>query len=309
MGKKKARKAQKRLEQKERERLARARKKAGRPGSRGQAPRDPRKRKRAARRRMLRRLLLAAMLALAVGLCVLLYYAVKSLPVKTIAVEGESPYTDELLLETCGLKEGQPLLLLRTNAMEKTLLSRMPWLETVQIKRRLPDTVEVTVTKAQAAYRVLDEGKSLLVAADGKVLGYLEEDPSGDLLPLVLGNFVTPVEIAQTLAYETESDGGICVDIFTALHDNELLEGTSEVDLRNPSELTVKLGDRFVVELGDSLSLADKLRLVAESIKRLEESDTGTLDASTVGRVIHKPGQRRSSSALQQDEPAGGETT
>ena len=305
---KQARKAQKRMEKKERARLERARKKAGRSGSGGQARRDPRKRRRAARRRLLRRLLLLALVALAAGLCTLLGYAVKSLPVNTIVVEGDSPYSDELLLETCGLQEGQALLLLRTGSMEKTLLARMPWLETVEIRRHLPDTVQVTVTKAQPAYRVKDGGKELYVSADGKILGYLEEDPASAGVPLLLGNFVSPMEIAQTLAYETESDGGICVDIFAALQDNELLEGVSEVDLRNPSELTIKLEDRFVVQLGDSLSLPEKLRMVAESVKRLDETEAGTLDASTVGRVTYKPGARRSSAAAQTDELSEGGT-
>ena len=48
----------------------------------------------------MRRLLLLALLALIAGLCVLMGYAVKSLPVTDIVVEGESPYSDELLLET-----------------------------------------------------------------------------------------------------------------------------------------------------------------------------------------------------------------
>lgn len=65
------------------------------------------------------RLLLLALLALIAGLCVLMGYAVKSLPVTDIVVEGESPYSDELLLETCGLSEGQALLLLRPNAHGK----------------------------------------------------------------------------------------------------------------------------------------------------------------------------------------------
>ena len=305
---KRARKAQKRMEKKERARLERARAKAGRSGSGGQARRDPRKRRRAARRRLLRRLLLLALLALIAGLCVLMGYAVKSLPVTDIVVEGESPYSNELLLETCGLSEGQALLLLRPNAMEKTLLARMPWLESVEIRRHLPGTVQLTVTKAQPAYRVSDGGRQLYVAADGKVLGYLEEDPASSGVPLLLGNFVSPVEIAKTLAYETESDGRICVDIFAALQDNELLEGVSEVDLRNPSELTVMIGDRFLVKLGDSLSLPEKLRMVAESIKRLDETQTGTLDASTVGRVIHKPGTVSPPSAPKEDEPLQNET-
>ena len=291
---KRARKAQKRMEKKERARLERARAKAGRSGSGGQARRDPRKRRRAARRRLLRRLLLLAQLALIAGLCVLMGYAVKSLPVTDIVVEGESPYSDELLRETCGLSEGQALLLLRPNAMEKTLLARMPWLESVEIRRHLPGTEERKVTKAQPAYRVSDGGRQLYVAADGKVLGYLEEDPASSGVPLLLGNFVSPVEIAKTLAYETESDGRICVDIFAALQDNELLEGVSEVDLRNESELTVMIGDRFLVKLGDSLSL--------------HETQTGTLDASTVGRVIHKPGTVSPPSAPKEDEPLQNET-
>ena len=68
------------------------------------------------------------------------------------------------------------------------------------------------------------------------------------------------------------------------------------------------IGDRFLVKLGDSLSLPEKLRMVAESIKRLDETQTGTLDASTVGRVIHKPGTVSPPSAPKEDEPLQNET-
>ncbi|MBQ2697046.1 MAG: FtsQ-type POTRA domain-containing protein, partial [Clostridia bacterium] len=233
----KARKAQHRAAKKEQQRREKQRRRAL---SGGQARHDPRQRKKAARRRLRRRLLLLALLALLIGSSALLVYGVKSLPVRLIEVEGDSPYSEGVLLETAALSTGQPLLTLPVQRMERSLLTALPWLREVDIDRRLPDRVILRVTPEQPVLRAESAGEEYLVTAEDKILGQAEEMPDADRLPLLLGDF-TGVQIAEKLTFAEENDSGIYVDIFAALQDNNLLEDTRRIDLRSLAPVIVVL--------------------------------------------------------------------
>ena len=294
---KKEQKEQKKL-QKAEDRELRARKRTRRASSKKETG-DPKRRKRTARGRILRKLLGVVFITLLIGLCALGVYAVRSLPVGAITVSGDAPYSEGLVLDTCGLQEGQPLLLLRPRHMERVLMSRMPWLEKAEIRRSLPDHVEVKLTRALPSYLVQSKtGEEYLVRMDGKVLGHLEEDASGKSYPLVLARFEDPIEVGKRVVFQLDSDRSIFEDVFSSLSENQLLEGARVVNLQNPSEITISWGGRFVIELGDSLLIGDKLQLVAESIKRLDENAVGTLDATSAGQVVHRPSGRRSTEAI-----------
>ena len=71
--------------------------------------------------------------------------------IDTIQVVGESRYDPQEIISLSGVEKGENLITIDTAEGEAAIMSRMPYLETVRIKRKIPSTVNIEVTEAQAA--------------------------------------------------------------------------------------------------------------------------------------------------------------
>ena len=63
--------------------------------------------------------------------------------VKKVIVSGESRYSAEEVLEAAGIAEGENLFFLNKVAITNRIFRDRPYLDTVSIRRRFPDTVEI----------------------------------------------------------------------------------------------------------------------------------------------------------------------
>ena len=246
----------------------------------------------------------ALLLVLSVGgtLCLTVLF-----PIAQIRVEGDSPYATEELIASCEIHEGENLLRADTKAAEALLLEQYPYLETVRVRRSLPDTVTIIVEKATetAALRKAD-GKFAIVSRAGRIL---QTDtalcPEG-LVPtdgfategLVPGKMLTyPQEEAQKAAEkeknaeakatadlalkEQEEKFSILLQIEDALSENGLLSKTRVIDVSDPLDLKFLYDGRLAVRLGSSLDLAYKIKFAKATIDDAVTSETvGQLDVS-----------------------------
>ena len=231
-------------------------------------------------------MLLCSLLVLIV-LLIFAGYAVSELLVTDIEVMGESRYGEEVIVETSGIVPGQRLLLLHRTSIKKTLLQALPYLETAKVSLIPPGTARITVTAATPmCIMQLPEG-SYVISDSWRILGPAEE--ADGTLPVVTMEMPEGQQTGAELAFISEADRRMAVDIFAVLKDNDILKDISEIDMKNTAEITVRYLDRFTVKLGDKLDLAAKLRLVEASAGSLTQTARGTLDATLDGRVSYRP--------------------
>lgn len=103
-----------------------------------------------------------------------------------IKVSGESDnYTAEEIVDASGIKRGDNLLRVDLEKSEQKILDELVYVETVDIKREFPITIEIKVTKCVPSYKVKCGNSSLLVSKQGKVLE--ENVKAFDNLPIVTG--------------------------------------------------------------------------------------------------------------------------
>lgn len=283
------------------EKKRRGQKAAPAQARRGQASPIERARKRAARRRFRRRLQTLLLFALCVALGGLCYFLSHNILITGLEVEGTSIYTEEQIYQAAGLAVGQEFLLVKTKQAQQIGLSNLPYLESVSITRHLPATLRVEVVAAEPLCRALAGEQVVVVSTTGRVLGEASQHPLADSLPLLTAKLELPATPGQPLPFLSKNDSAICVDIFAALQDNDILSSVTSVDMENTVELSLVLEERITVKLGDSIDLKEKLQLVAESVRRLG-GQSGTMDASSVGMAKFKPG--RATVQIAQSQPA-----
>lgn len=274
------------------------------------APSGHRKKLSPARRRRNRRLLaLAAILLLIVGG---IYFSVTVFfKIDKFTVEGESIYTDEEIIAAFGHERGDHMFSFSADTAARTIEEALPYIERVQLLRRLPNTVLLRVTPAQEKYYLEYGGQYAVVSAQSKVLRLAAEAPDG--LTLLIGleglTLLPGRPLAQPAGSEAEpqqqesssvsgSGSGAppvqntAEDRYEAMLlllqqlDEVQLADVNWVDVSDPLNLRFGWQNRITVKLGTQVGLSEKMAAVVLILtdpeqSEITEGDKGTLDAGS----------------------------
>ena len=131
-----------------------------------QARRDLQRRKRRRRAaRVLTFFAIAFLLAVLVFITLVFVFSVQE-----VRVSGNTMYTAEQVSAASGVETGDKLLLLHTGEIGETLEKNLPYIRRAQVKRVLPNTVEITVEESQPGFAVdRGDGTYTLLDDDFKV--------------------------------------------------------------------------------------------------------------------------------------------
>lgn len=143
----------------------------------------------------------------------------------------------EMLLSVSQLKLGQEMLPIDLDALEKRLLS-VPWIESLQIQKKLPSTILVRYTVHQARAFGLRKGKLWLVSSGGKWIAPFSPDLSLDL-PLLAREDSTELELSWLEALENGL-GSLLVQVHEVSFSRDRSRSSALVELQYTSQ-SVKL--------------------------------------------------------------------
>jgi len=261
--------------------------------SEARKPKKQKKRRRGSIRKYTLYYLLAFFLIAAVGVSLSLTVFFKT---AQIEVAGNTVYSDEELIETAGVEIGDNLLRLRTESMARRLEEQYPYLETVQVRRTLPDTltIRVTVAEERAVLRDAETGRFAVLSRAGRALrvglplcpegmvsadgfavaadGAPDQDGAAALEPLAEGARLTEGEKARFAAL---------LEILDALEAQGLSADVNVIDLRDLLEIRFLYRGRLAVLLGAADDLEYKVRFAKAAIgQEVTDETVGTLDVS-----------------------------
>ena len=254
--------------------------------SKGKQKTPEQMRRRANRRQrlfhMIGRLFFLSVLAAAAVLALTIFFKVD-----TIAVEGATRYTAEEIVAGMTVKQGDNLYLWNKVKEADMLLEKFPYLQTVQMRRRLPDTVEVTVTECSAVAAAPYSGGYLFVSAQGKAL---EQSANDGGLPVVVGTTLNDVTLGRVLTAENGEQAEVLLDILQNLDAAGMLEQLSFLNLSDLTDIRIGYQDRFDIRLESVNNLSYYLRFAQTVIdERLSPSDIGRLYWDTQNRLHFIP--------------------
>ena len=251
---------------------------------RGRTPEQ--QRRRASRKRHLFRVVgrvafLGVLLAAAV-LALTIFFRVD-----TITVEGAKRYTPDEIIAQMDVRQGDNLYLWNKMKTSEHLLAQFPYLDTVQIRRHLPDGLVVTVTESEPAAAVAAGGVYYLVSAKGKVLEQVVTDNG---LPRVTGVSFEVIRPGQILDPASDLHVDALLTVLTELESGGLLAETDFVNLQSLTDVRIGYQGRFDIRVGIVDELAYRLRFVRTVIEeRLSPSDVGRLYWDARGRLHFVP--------------------
>lgn len=253
------------------------------------APKKKRRRKRplTPRQKRLRGVLIGGTLCLAALVAGALFSMKVLFKLSNIEVrqpeEETTVYSDEQITAALGLEMGTQLFSIDLEQATQTLSTALPYLREVQVRRRLPATLVVSVQPAHETYAVAYEGGWAVVSEDLKVLRLSAEQPQG--IAAVTGLEASAPAEGQPLQV-AQADKLEALQTLQAQAQAAGLEQLTAIDMTSLSEVSAVYAGRVKITFGTmndieyKCSWAARLLLGEDDSAMIGEHETGTLDVS-----------------------------
>ena len=198
--------------------------------------------------------------------------------VQTVDVAGNRRYTADEVIDVSGIEIGDYLALLDKNYIVRKIRSALPYVETVSIKRDLPDSVLITVTESTPAAAVKAAESWWLINSSGKLL---EEVSSPGSYAILAGiSPMSPSAGSMALLFEESSiRWEYAMSFLRALQEQGLAGELTNLDCSSAGTFTASYGDRFTLLIPSTGNFDEYLTLFVRAVdEELDESETGIFD-------------------------------
>lgn len=214
--------------------------------------------------------------------------------VDNITVTGGEKYTAWEVAEASGIKDGENLLGLNKAKISGRIMAALPYVSSVRIGIKLPDTVNIEIVEREVVYSVAADDESWwLIACDGTVVENIAASVSGEYTKIKGVTLKSPQVGKSAVAAEPEASDtetpvtvfgsqrlSAVVSILQELEANGILGQMVSVDVSDMDDIELWYGQRYQVLLGDSNRLGEKIRYMKQMINQLGDYQTGIIDVS-----------------------------
>lgn len=230
-----------------------------------------RKRKKRRKRHTMLYFFLVMMIFAGVGilLSVTLFFNVKN-----ITVKGVVDYTNESVIMTSGIGNGDNLLRLDSKKASENILSSMIYVETAVIDKQYPETVVINVTGCVPTAYAEYGGGYLTLSAKGKILENTK-DNAGDL-PVIKGIETNGGDPGKYLTSADEQKMEI-VEKFLQVCSNMENNKITEIDITDKYDISTVYDNRIIFKMGNSNDMAYKLNLAETVFESINNGKSGVM--------------------------------
>ncbi len=198
--------------------------------------------------------------------------------VNNINIEGNSTYSMNKIVKSCGVYPGDKLFSVREKRVKELLTNELPYIKDVKVDYKLPDTLTITVTPTEDKLMISQKNKYIRIDKDGKVVAVSKTKMKDGLYKIEgltykkhsLGEIYSPsegeetrYEMAKSIALEAERVG--------------MLSGV--VNVKDMDKITFTYDGRIRIYLGNASELQSKMDFAVKTIaKAAPEKQTGYID-------------------------------
>ena len=223
--------------------------------------------------------------------------------VEKVVVYGNKAYSAYTVQEAGGIETGSNLLSLNNTRACGKIKAALPYVDTVRIGIKLPDTVNIYVEEIDVAYAITTkDGTNWLMTSEGKVVEQIDSGIASGYTKIegvyldnpVPGERAVAVEVVQETTPEDAGNAteeapviitgaarlNAALAILEQLEVNDIVGEAASIDVRSLSNIELWYGQRFQVKLGDANHLDIKIAWMKSAVNQLSDYDMGILDVS-----------------------------
>lgn len=241
------------------------------------------KRKVQTKKRVIKNKIRKALIWLAIIILVIAVGVVLSLTVffniENITVQGNERYETDEILSQCPINEGENLILANTENAQLMLEQNLPYIYNVEIKRKLPSTIALTVTETQPSFYIKNEDKSFILLDDNlKILEIKAAKKSG--IEIRNASIVQANE-GQKIVFEDENVSE-CIDKLSKTVINNNITEITAIYSNNISDNYVIYDNRISFKLGTCDELENKIYQALAACEQLDETSPNAKGTMTI---------------------------
>lgn len=188
----------------------------------------------------------------AIAMIVLIIFSILSTTVlfniETAFVTGSSIYSVEEIIRVSGIQGGDNMIRKNLGKAEQSIVSELIYIETAEISRKLPSSVEILVTPCTETASLESEDGFIIVSGAGKILRMSEEPAEGT--QIFYG--AEPAEGLETGMEFASADEGKTEVIFGLMSrsGNPLAGKITSFDVSDRLNISCVYDGRIEIELG-----------------------------------------------------------
>lgn len=208
--------------------------------------------------------------------------------VNTVVVSGQQRYTQQQILDASGIQTGDNLFLLNKYDVANQIIGELPYIETIRINRKLPDTLLVEVQECSAVLAVVQENNAWLVSPTGKIVDR-KAAAAADQYPIIDGCTLLSPSVGSSLALGTKyaRKQESLLSLLGQLDQEGLMDQVDAVHLGEADVLTMDYAGRFQVEMHYHTDYSRDIRALLKTIEKLETNETGTIELTWDDGSVH----------------------
>lgn len=227
-----------------------------------------------------------------------------------INVTGNGRYSAETIVEASGIRKGDGLLSLNKAHISGQIITKLPYVKTVRIGIKLPDTVNIEIEELDVVYAMAEpDGSWWLMNSNGKLIEKIDAAEASEHTKVIGVELDMPVvgqmAVAKEVVVEETLPEGetmpvtisnaqrlqTAVTILQYLEDNDVMGEIVSIDVADMGSVKMQYGQRFQIQLGDTTQLSYKIQMALAAVGQLAEHDRGVLDVSFMARqeVVYTP--------------------
>lgn len=198
--------------------------------------------------------------------------------VQHVEVSGNVRYTPEEVAEASGITLGDVLMGVNKTKAASRILTKLPYVEQVEVTKSLPGTVGFALVECQAFVLAKSEvGTKWLLNSQGKVLEKVD-DSEESAYPLIQGTLLTMPVAGDPAAFDNPALGDQAMAMAADISAAGLSSQIRTIHVGEKTYLSYQ--NRIQVDLGDGSDLPYRLQYLIAALSKLEDNARGTLDLS-----------------------------
>lgn len=182
------------------------------------------------------------------------------------------------------------MFLMNKYTVSESIISALPYIETVQIRRALPDTLVIAVTECSAPAAITYNGKAWLLSTQCKVVDS-KAAAAAERYAQVTGLALSDAAVGMpiTAAPGHEDSAALLAQLLPLLAKKNMLQDVQQIELGDEVLLTLRYLDRFDVVIPRDADLNYKLNYLLTVVSLLEVNEQGRIDMTQDDRTSFIP--------------------
>ena len=204
--------------------------------------------------------------------------------VSSVEVRGNSYYTAEEVEDASGIIDGDNLFFINRFSVVSRIVALLPYVESVEITRYLPNKVVITISESQALACVSYEGEPWVIDRSCRMLTQASAANAASLIEV---RGITPLTAEVGEVFETGPDDTgkleyLCA-ILDQLQERGMAADVGYIDMTNINSPSFSYLGRFIVKLGSFEETEYRFGKLLSAVSQLVDGDRGTIDVSPEG--------------------------